>query len=516
MNLQAAARRRRGLVRWTLLCCLAGGGLAPCPTFAQPLPGGRVEATLSRAAVDEVSETLKQAGLHLSVISAAVMPAVVSIDSKFEKRYDKQTKTVEETGSGVIMRNPRTPGVFVVTNRHVVGDASLNQIQIALSDGRVITPNAKLEDAESDLAVLRIEDPGIEPAQFGDSDNIDIGHFVLAMGSPFGLTQSVTLGIVSAKARRSLGIPGRKLINQDFLQTDAAINPGNSGGPLIDLNGRVIGINTAIASQGGGNEGIGFSIPSNLVQFVVSQLLETGRVRRGFLGVALDEKFDIIAARRYALDRKYGARVSAVHERTPAAEAGLRVDDIILNFNGQDVADENDLINRVSMTPINKRVRVVVLRNGRQEIIFVTLAERPNSSQSAAPLPIELKPPFQNSALRQIDGFDCGFSAVPLDADVARQIGYSPQQSGLLVQQVDDDRGDLQLYDVIEAVGRSPVSNLAEMELAFNNFSSSRTLVLRVRRVMGDRITTQLVLWRANAVEPMGAESTDAAEVVFY
>jgi serine protease Do len=169
---------------------------------------------------------------------------------------------------------------------------------------------------------------------------------------------------------------GREVLNQDFLQTDAAINPGNSGGPLIDMNGRVIGINTAIASQGGGNEGIGFSIPSNLVQRVMDQLLEYGTVPRAYLGVRLDPAFDAKAARRLRLDRVQGTRVVEVYQRTAAATANLQLDDVILNFDGLDVEDEAHLINLVSLTPIGKTVRVVIWRDGKKVTLNVTLINR--------------------------------------------------------------------------------------------------------------------------------------------
>ena len=174
---------------------------------------------------------------------------------------------------------------------------------------------------------------------------------VLAMGSPFGLSQSVTFGIISAKGRRSLKLgTGTQVINQDFLQTDAAINPGNSGGPLISLNGRVIGINTAIASSSGGNEGIGFSIPSNLVRFIFEQLTTKGRVDRAYLGVKLDPRFSQQTAQRLRLDRVRGARVLEVYKSTPASDAHLQIDDVILGFNSTAVQDENHLINLVSLT----------------------------------------------------------------------------------------------------------------------------------------------------------------------
>jgi len=434
--------------------------------------------------IDEFAGMLKQAGHHLAAVAAKTSPAVVHIESSREGRNG----TVEETGSGVLMSSPRVTSMFVVTNRHVVAGAQLNDIKILLSDGRVIYPTGKLEDPYSDIAVMKVSDMGIEPAGWGDSDNLEIGHFVLAMGSPFGLSQSITLGIISAKGRRALELPGRRVINQDFLQTDAAINPGNSGGPLIDLNGRVIGINTAIASQGGGNEGIGFSIPSNLVKFIVGQLLEHGEVHRGYLGVELDENYDIEKARQYRLDRKYGAFVTRVIAQTPAANAGLQSDDIILNFDGVEVEDETDLINRVSLTPINKRVRMVVLRRGRKETLFVILAERQEPQSN---LPEELIPNFDDLDIR-----NTGLAVFELDETLSVQMGFTAGQTGVMVKQSTGNGPDaLQVYDVIEEVARTPISNLSDLNRVLTEHSESKTLVVKVQRLVNDTPESRLILW---------------------
>ena len=199
----------------------------------------------------------------LSKIVRLTTNSVVHIQSE---RKTSRGRLVEETGSGVVMESSKAKGFFVVTNRHVVDDTPLEQVSIHLHDGRVIHPLKIWTDKETDVAIMKVGATNLQTARWGDSDRIEIGNMVLAMGSPFGLSQSVSLGIISAKGRRSLKLPDASdMINQDFLQTDAAINPGNSGGPLIDVQGQVIGINTAIASNSGGFEGIGFSIPSNQI-----------------------------------------------------------------------------------------------------------------------------------------------------------------------------------------------------------------------------------------------------------
>ncbi|MCG6156717.1 S1C family serine protease [Rubinisphaera margarita] len=320
----------------------------------------------------------------LSQIASVTTPSVVHIQSE---RQSKTGGLVEETGSGVIMTSSQARTPFVVTNRHVIADAEVYDIRIQLHDGRTIHPTEVRADEKSDVAVMMIDEPNIQPARWGDSDTVNIGHMVLAQGSPFGLSQSVTFGIISAKGRRSLRLgESSDVINQDFLQTDAAINPGNSGGPLIDLSGRVIGINTAIASNSGGNEGIGFSIPSNLVRYVTEQLISHGKVRRAYLGVKLDPDFDLETAQKMGLDRVRGARVVDVYKNTPASRSGLIIDDVILYFGGVEVLDENHLINLVSLTSVQTSVQAIILRNGKRQTIPVVLGDRDDLEQrSEAP-----------------------------------------------------------------------------------------------------------------------------------
>ena len=320
----------------------------------------------------------------LAKIARLTTPSVVHIQSR---RIGPRGRRVEETGSGVIVRDETSGQHYVVTNRHVVDGAKLNNIEISLYDGRVVQPTSLLTDAPSDIAVMGIAVTDVQPARWGDSDALEIGNLVLAMGSPFGLSQSVTLGIISAKGRRSLPLGGEatNIMNQDFLQTDAAINPGNSGGPLINLHGEIVGINTAIASNSGGNEGIGFSIPSNLVRRVVKKLLTYGEVRRAYLGVVLDPEFDVQKARRLGLQRLHGARVTRVMDGTPAARADIRPDDVILSFDGVEVQDENHRINLVSLSPVGKRVRLVIWRNGQKLTLEVVLTTRQDDLQSRLP-----------------------------------------------------------------------------------------------------------------------------------
>ncbi|MFK7820945.1 MAG: S1C family serine protease, partial [Planctomycetaceae bacterium] len=337
------------------------------------------EAT-QRARTDFNGSSLLEGSQHMSRVSSRVMPAVVHIQAT----HEADGKRVEETGSGVLMTMPNRRDVFILTNSHVIRGADYGDIHIQTANGRALNPSQVLEDRATDIAVLTVQGTDYPIAPWGDSDQVNIGNIVLAMGSPFGLSRSVTFGIISAKGRKDLKLasnPENRVINQDFLQTDAAINPGNSGGPLVDLNGRIIGINTAIASNSGGNEGIGFSIPINLVRRVAMQLLEHGRVRRAYLGVVLDPGFTSDDARQVGLKRLYGARVSGINAATPAYKAGLRLNDIVLSFNDIEIMDENHLINLVSLSDVGRQIRLIVIRNGQRLPLQVVLTERPPQRQ---------------------------------------------------------------------------------------------------------------------------------------
>jgi serine protease Do len=360
----------------------AGGHLDGLPLWpsARAVPGeGLTEPGLGEAGLN-----LLGIESHISEVASRVVPSVVHIQAV---RLENERR-VEETGSGVLMRTPAARGLYVITNQHVVRGAEAGAIDVVLNSGTSVRPQRVFRDTESDLAVLQITDRGEASAEWGDSDGVEIGHFVLAVGSPFGLSQSVTLGIVSAKGRRDLSLTAdHSVTNQDFLQTDAAINPGNSGGPLIDIRGQVIGINTAIASNGGGNEGIGFSIPSGLARRVFEQLVLHGKVRRAYLGVELDNDFSPSAAQRLGLDRSRGARILRVYnvQNSPANRAGLRMDDVIVSFNGVEIEDENHLINLVSLSDVGSAVEMEVIRGGRRMRLKVQLTDRETYRQAEDP-----------------------------------------------------------------------------------------------------------------------------------
>src|SRR5262249_28137185 len=267
------------------------------------------------------------------------------------------------SGSGVLIRASGVRDVLVLTNNHVVAQALPQQITVSLADGRLLHPAQVWADPESDVAVLRLEGADTAPtAGLGDSGNTGVGQWVLAIGSPFGLNQTVTHGIISARERGQVSL-GSTIRIKDFLQTDAAINPGSSGGPLVNLDGDVIGINTAIASHNGSNRGVAFSIPINLVKLLMRRLLDNGSVLRGYLGMQLAQAFEPAQALKLGLDRAQGALVETVYADTPAAAAGLRPGDVVLQVDGTPIRNENHMINLISGLTAGSRVRLEVWRN---------------------------------------------------------------------------------------------------------------------------------------------------------
>ena len=303
-----------------------------------------------------------------------VAPAVVAVDAvKPNPTGGANGKAKEESGSGVLVAFPGVSGTVVVTNNHVVGDAPRDKVYVTLSTGRIVQPTRILADPESDISLLQIAED-LPKLEFADSERVSRGAYVLAFGSPFGLNQTVTHGIISALDRGQVSL-GATIRIKEFIQTDAAINPGSSGGPLVDLSARVLGINTAIASQSGNNTGVAFSIPANLVKRVAGQLFQKGAVTRGYLGVQLASTLEPAEALRVGLSRVAGGLVEIVHPGTPAATAGLKVGDVVLKLDDVDLRDENHLINLVSALPPGQRVRLSVWRDRRTVSLDVVIGD---------------------------------------------------------------------------------------------------------------------------------------------
>jgi serine protease Do len=319
----------------------------------------------------------------LKMVVKLVRPTVVHIEAeKVEPasvHYGRR-EYVEEAGSGCIVKI--NGGNYVITNRHVIKAASPKNIKIRLADGRELNPTRTWDDPDTDIAVMAIDAPGLVPAKLGNSQQIEIGDFVVAVGSPFGLSHSITFGIVSATNRWDFKL-GEGVKFQDFIQTDAAINPGNSGGPLINLRGEVIGMNTAIASSSGGNEGIGFSIPINLVMVIAKQLVERSSVVRAFLGVVLDGEFNPAMAVSAGLRRARGARIKDVNPNSPAAAARLQAGDVVLEYDGVHVDNDSHLINLVNLTEVGREIPLSVFREGRAFKVTIKPGSKPSGAAAA-------------------------------------------------------------------------------------------------------------------------------------
>ncbi|MGL6073559.1 MAG: S1C family serine protease [Fimbriiglobus sp.] len=364
--------------RWLLTSALvgssfAGGLLGTVLLDSQRVPELRASSPLPAAPTQP--ESLQEHSLaRFDEVIRRTSPAVVTVDAIKPPNPTSRTKPVEESGSGAIVRLPGFRGNYVLTNHHVISGARTGEITVTLADGRILMPEKIWNDAESDIAILQLNDSTLPALDLADSDRVRIGQWVLAFGSPFGLHQSVTHGIISARDRGQISL-GPTIRIKDFLQTDAPINPGNSGGPLVDLSGNLVGINTAIATNNGSNSGISFSIPANLVKRVAKELLEKGTVSRGYLGLQLAPTLEPMKALSLGLNSVRGAMVEGVHPEGPAALGGLMQGDVILKLDATDIRDENHLINMISTLPVNQRIRMVVWRGKNTKSVDVVIGD---------------------------------------------------------------------------------------------------------------------------------------------
>ena len=317
--------------------------------------------------------TPQQIGERFESVIRQMAPSVVSVEA-IKPAAAGKTKPTEESGSGVIVKIEGIPGHLVITNNHVISGASASQITVHLADDRVFRPAQVWTDPESDIALMKIDLDGVVPAVLADSDKVREGMWVLAFGSPFGLNRTVTHGIISARDRGQVSL-GSTIRIKDFLQTDAAINPGSSGGPLVNMDGEVIGINTAIASHSGSNSGVAFSIPMNMVKRVARQLIDKGSVSRGYLGVQLSSALEATEAIRLGMEQAQGALVESVYPETPAAAAGLKTSDVIMEVDGIPIRNENHLINLIAGMPVGQKVKLRVWRDRRPSTIEATVGD---------------------------------------------------------------------------------------------------------------------------------------------
>ena len=375
-------------------------------------------------------------------------------------------------GSGVIVTNEG----HIITNNHVVDQ--VDEIEVQLSDGQTKKARVVGADEQVDLAVLKIDNPGVKPLKLADSDTVQPGDFVLAIGNPFGFEETVTEGIISSKGR-----PNRSDFFGELLQTDAAINPGNSGGPLINLRGEVIGINTAIASTTGGSQGVGFAIPSNTVRTALESLLKQGRIIRGYLGIQTRG----LQPGESGTDTD-GVTVADVLAGSPAAQAGVQPGDLIRKFDGREVKNFTALRTLVAQTQLNKQVELEILRDGKPVKVKAQIKEQPIDNQTLGAVPRQNQPqpqtPRQPNDQETVDSPLASIHVDELTSEKARQLDLPPNARGVLVTNVDPDSGvaELQKGDVIEEINQQPVTSVSGYNKVAGSLDASQPQILSVCR----------------------------------
>jgi serine protease Do len=377
----------------------------------------------------------------------------------FGERVPREVPPQQGVGSGVIVSNDG----YILTNNHVVAGA--DEVTVTLASGHETPAKVVGTDPMSDLAVVQVNQKDLPAATLGDSDNLHIGEWVVAAGNPFGLRDTVTAGIVSAKGRSNVRITEY----EDFIQTDAAINPGNSGGPLIDLHGRVVGINTAIATRDGGNDGIGFAIPVNMAKSIMNSLIHNGRVVRGWMGVAI-QPLDETLAKSLGYDSTEGALIGNVMPNGPAEAAGLKAGDIVVKFGDTKIHDMQQLRNVAAATEPGTKVVVEVIRNGRPETVQLLVAQR--DAQVAA------------NAERDMSN-ESGLTVTNLTLSEMQSLGLDAETRGVVVTEVDPNglayMAGIQPGNLIVDVQGVPVGNVTEFQRELQKHSLKSGVRLAVQ-----------------------------------
>lgn len=442
--------------------------------------GHTQEPVISQGAIDILSRT----GEAMAEVAAAVKPAVVNIsstktvkisgmqspffDDPFFRRFFgdefgqfRRPKEHKQSGlgSGVIVDKDG----YILTNNHVIKDA--DEIKVKLSDKREFKGKVIGTDIKTDLAVIKIDSNHLPVLRLGDSDKLKVGETVIAVGNPFGLSQTVTSGIVSATGRANVGIADY----EDFIQTDAPINPGNSGGALVNVRGELVGINTAIFSTSGGYQGIGFAIPSSMARVVMDNLIKKGKVVRGWLGVSIQPVTPELAKQFDMKDDK-GALVGDVVEESPAEKAGIKNGDVIIEFDGKEVSDPAGLRNSVAGTPPGKKASIKLIRDGKVKSMEVTISELPADQQ-------KLHGSFDNLLK--------GVMVQGLTPELKKNLEIPARITGVVVNDIEEGspaEGLLQPKDVIVEVNRKKVTSSKDYEAIVSKIKSGQDILLLVFR----------------------------------
>jgi serine protease Do len=366
----------------------------------------------------------------------------------------------QAAGSGVIM----TSDGYILTNHHVVDSAT--KVHVVLSDKREFDAKVVGTDSDADIAVIKVDATGLPAVTIGDSSRVEVGDVALAIGNPFALGQTVTMGIVSALGRTGLGIEAY----ENFIQTDAAVNPGNSGGALVNTRGELIGINTAILSESGGNQGIGFAIPSNMARSLMNQIKDHGKVTRGYIGIVPQDLTPQLAS-SFGIKDTRGALVSFVEDNSPAANAGMQRGDVIREVNGKAINDQGELRNQIAELEPGNTLSLKVLRNGAEKTLSVKVAARPvETASKSAPVP------------DAGTSGKLGVAIQDLNPQIARQLGLPPSVTGVVVTQVQPDSpaadAGLKRGDVVQEVNRQPVKSASDFKNAVSQSAKSFLLLI--------------------------------------
>jgi serine protease DegQ len=429
--------------------------------FAGSLPVSAAATESERPGVSAMLQAVTPAVVNISVTgSAPVQQNPLLSDPRFRNFFNlpddsqlmPETRPTQAVGSGVIIDAEKG---YVLTNHHVIADA--DSIEITLQDRRRLDAKLIGSDAGTDIALLQVEADNLKALPLSDSDTLHVGDFVAAIGNPFGIGQTVTTGIVSAIDRS--GVSPTEDGYEDFIQTDASINPGNSGGALVDYNGQLIGINSAIIAPSGGNVGIGFAVPINMAMAIVDQLVEFGEVKRGLLGVMIQDLApDVVEA--LDLDVNAGAVVSAVTPQSPAEAAGIKAGDIIVGVNGETIVSSTDLRNTIGLMREGSRVKIELIRDGDHQTVDATIGGAPSQQLSST-----TRDAKANNALSGAHLSDA-------------------RQGGVAIASVDPgsraEANGLKAGDIIREVNRKPVASVDELDELLEN--NTGTLALDINR----------------------------------
>jgi serine protease Do len=452
--------------------------------FSQFVPVTIANAQGPRISKDSI-DLLTRTGRAMAEVTSAVKPAIVNIsttrtvkvaggrdpflDDPFFKRFfgdnfhQKQPKEQKSVGlgSGVIVSSDG----YIITNYHVVKDA--DEIKVLMSDKKEFSGRVIGSDPKTEISVVKIEATKLPTVSWGDSGALQVGEVVLAVGNPYGLNQTVTMGIVSALGRANVGIADY----EDFIQTDAAINPGNSGGALVNIKGELVGINTAIYSTSGGYQGIGFAIPSNMVKTVIDSLIKKGKVVRGWVGVSIQEITPELA-KQFQLKDEVGALVGDVVENGPAEKAGLKRGDVIIEYDGKKIEEPNSLRNMVANTSPGEKHQMKVLRDGKTVTVQLTIGELPPEAQ-------------EEVATGDYENVMKGITVQDITSDLAQKLKIPERIKGVIITDIDEESiavGILAAGDVIQEINRKKVGNAKDYKDIVSKIKKDEDVLMLVYR----------------------------------